>query len=92
MVFKAFSPTVETFHPGFPGFEGLGSFGLDTGQQSGIAPKKMGGGSRSRRALMARPRLLVRDEPSIGLSPLEEKEIFQTLEELTQEGKNILLS
>jgi len=43
------------------------------------------------RALMARPQLLVLDEPSMGLAPLVVKEIFQIIQELKQEGKTILL-
>ncbi|SDB04577.1 amino acid/amide ABC transporter ATP-binding protein 2, HAAT family [Desulfonatronum thiosulfatophilum] len=43
------------------------------------------------RALMARPRLLVLDEPSLGLAPLVIKEIFRTLQELQAEGLTILL-
>ncbi len=43
------------------------------------------------RALMARPRLLVLDEPSMGLAPLIVKEIFSIVEGLRQEGKTILL-
>lgn len=43
------------------------------------------------RALMAKPRLLILDEPSLGLAPLVIKEIFQTLTELRQEGLTILL-
>jgi branched-chain amino acid transport system ATP-binding protein len=36
------------------------------------------------RALMARPRLLLLDEPSLGLAPLVAKQIFDTLRELNQ--------
>lgn len=43
------------------------------------------------RALMAKPRLLILDEPSLGLAPLVIKEIFRTLTELRQEGLTILL-
>jgi branched-chain amino acid transport system ATP-binding protein len=43
------------------------------------------------RALMARPQLLVLDEPSMGLAPLVVKEIFGIIQELKQEGKTILL-
>lgn len=43
------------------------------------------------RALMARPRLLILDEPSLGLAPLVIKEIFRTLTELRREGLTILL-
>jgi branched-chain amino acid transport system ATP-binding protein len=43
------------------------------------------------RALVARPRLLVLDEPSLGLAPKFVTRIFLTLRELKQEGKTILL-
>ncbi|MEI8033890.1 MAG: ABC transporter ATP-binding protein [Betaproteobacteria bacterium] len=43
------------------------------------------------RALMSRPRLLLLDEPSMGLAPLIVKQIFNTLIEITQEGVTLLL-
>ena len=43
------------------------------------------------RALMSRPRLLFLDEPSLGLSPLLVKEIFQIIETIHREGVTILL-
>ena len=43
------------------------------------------------RALVARPRLLLLDEPSLGLAPRFITLIFQTLRELKAEGKTILL-
>jgi len=43
------------------------------------------------RALMARPRLLLLDEPSMGLAPLLVGEIFRTLMQLRQSGLTILL-
>jgi len=43
------------------------------------------------RALMARPRLLLLDEPSLGLAPLVVAAIFGTLRELREEGVTILL-
>jgi branched-chain amino acid transport system ATP-binding protein len=43
------------------------------------------------RALMARPRLLLLDEPSLGLAPLLVREIFRVLVELRQTGLSILL-
>ena len=44
------------------------------------------------RAFMARPRLMILDEPSLGLSPLLVKEIFQVLKELNEkEGITLLL-
>ncbi|HTC08966.1 MAG TPA: ABC transporter ATP-binding protein [Acetobacteraceae bacterium] len=44
------------------------------------------------RALMARPRLLMLDEPSLGLAPLIVRDIFRTIRELNRErGMSILL-
>jgi branched-chain amino acid transport system ATP-binding protein len=43
------------------------------------------------RALMARPRLLLLDEPSVGLAPLVIREIFRTLTSLKAEGLTIVL-
>ncbi|MCR4457967.1 MULTISPECIES: ABC transporter ATP-binding protein [unclassified Pseudescherichia] len=43
------------------------------------------------RALMSRPRLLLLDEPSLGLAPLVVKQIFQVLRELTQKGMTLFL-
>jgi len=43
------------------------------------------------RALMARPRLLLLDEPSMGLAPLLVQEIFKTLRELNERGLTIFL-
>ena len=43
------------------------------------------------RALVARPRLLLLDEPSLGLAPKFVTRIFETLRELKREGKTILL-
>ncbi len=43
------------------------------------------------RALMARPRLLLLDEPSMGLAPLIVKEVFATIRELRNQGVTIFL-
>ncbi|MBN2514622.1 MAG: ABC transporter ATP-binding protein [Deltaproteobacteria bacterium] len=43
------------------------------------------------RALMSRPRLLMLDEPSLGLSPILTREIFTIIENINQEGVTILL-
>ena len=43
------------------------------------------------RALMARPRLLLLDEPSLGLAPMVVVQIFRTLRDLKAEGKTIFL-
>ena len=43
------------------------------------------------RALMSRPRMILFDEPSMGLAPLIVKRVFEIIEELKEEGKTILL-
>jgi len=43
------------------------------------------------RGLMSRPKLLMLDEPSLGLAPLLVKEIFEILTQIHQEGLTILL-
>ena len=43
------------------------------------------------RALMGRPRLLLMDEPSLGLAPMIVKQIFQIIQEINEEGTTILL-
>lgn len=43
------------------------------------------------RALMARPRLMLMDEPSMGLAPILVESIFETIKEINQEGTTILL-
>ncbi len=55
----------------------------------------LGGGEQQMlaigRALMAHPRLLLLDEPSMGLAPLLVEEIFCVIRQLNQEGTTILL-
>lgn len=43
------------------------------------------------RALMSRPKLLLLDEPSMGLAPLLVKEIFNIIQEINQSGTTVLL-
>ena len=43
------------------------------------------------RALMARPKLLLLDEPSLGLAPLVVREIFATIQSLRAEGLTVVL-
>src|ERR1044072_7085275 len=43
------------------------------------------------RAMMSRPRLLMLDEPSMGLSPIMTQLIYDTIKELQQQGTTILL-
>ena len=43
------------------------------------------------RALMARPRLLLLDEPSLGLAPLIVRKIFDIIREINREGTTIFL-
>ncbi len=43
------------------------------------------------RALMSRPKILLMDEPSMGLSPLLVKEIFHIIQDINKDGTTILL-
>jgi branched-chain amino acid transport system ATP-binding protein len=43
------------------------------------------------RALMSKPRLMLMDEPSLGLAPFLVKEVFRTIKKLHSEGTTILL-
>jgi branched-chain amino acid transport system ATP-binding protein len=43
------------------------------------------------RALMARPRLLLLDEPSMGIAPVLVDRIYETIEEINRQGTTILL-
>ncbi|MBT8764553.1 ABC transporter ATP-binding protein [Metapseudomonas boanensis] len=43
------------------------------------------------RALMSRPKILLLDEPSLGLAPIVVKQIFQTLRDLASEGMTLFL-
>ena len=43
------------------------------------------------RALMARPKLLLLDEPSLGLAPIFVERIFEIIKQINQEGTSILL-
>jgi branched-chain amino acid transport system ATP-binding protein len=43
------------------------------------------------RALMSRPKLLLLDEPSLGLSPLLVEEMYKIIEEINRDGTSILL-
>ena len=43
------------------------------------------------RALMSRPKLMMMDEPSLGLAPLIVREIFEIIKEINRQGVTILL-
>ena len=43
------------------------------------------------RALMASPKILLLDEPSLGLAPLIVKDIFRIVKEINQEGTTVLI-
>lgn len=58
------------------------AYGLSGGQQQMLA---LG------RALMQDPKILMLDEPSLGLSPLLQKEVFKTIQKLNKEGLTIII-
>jgi branched-chain amino acid transport system ATP-binding protein len=43
------------------------------------------------RALMSKPRIVVMDEPSMGLSPILVSEIFDIIQSIIQQGTTVLL-
>ena len=43
------------------------------------------------RALMARPKILLLDEPSMGLAPILVKEIFNIIKDINEKGTTVLL-
>jgi branched-chain amino acid transport system ATP-binding protein len=43
------------------------------------------------RALMSRPKLVLLDEPSLGLAPLVVEEVFATIQSINRQGATILL-
>ena len=60
-----------------------------------LAERTMSGGEQQMcaigRALMARPKLLMLDEPSLGLAPIFVQRIFETIVEINRQGTAILL-
>ena len=65
------------------------------GQRAGQAAGSLSGGEQEMlavgRALMSRPRLLILDEPSLGLGPLVVEALFATLADINRRGVTILL-
>jgi branched-chain amino acid transport system ATP-binding protein len=64
-------------------------------ERKGQLAKTLSGGEQQMlaigRGLMAIPKLLMLDEPSLGLAPLMVETIFKTFQKINQEGKTILL-
>jgi branched-chain amino acid transport system ATP-binding protein len=64
-------------------------------ERQGQAAGTMSGGEQQMlaigRAMMARPRLILMDEPSMGIAPILVERIYETIAEISQSGTTILL-
>jgi len=82
----AVAPLLQSVLQHFPALESM----LDNpaGNLSGGQQQMLAIG----RGLMARPALLILDEPSLGLAPLLVRETFSIIQRLRDEGRSILLS
>ena len=68
-----------------PGIEG------QTARSSGLAVRRPAADGGDGRALMSRPKLLLLDEPSLGLSPLVVQDLFAAFRRISAEGMTMLL-
>ena len=82
---KEFSETLDAVYAKFPILKERAR--QEAGTLSGGEQQMLAMG----RALMSHPKILLLDEPSMGLSPLYVSEIFKTIQEINKSGTTILL-
>jgi branched-chain amino acid transport system ATP-binding protein len=86
LVMKALRPRIEEVCQRFPIL--LDRLGMPAGNLSGGQQQMLA----IARGLMASPKLLILDEPSLGLAPVLVEEIFRLIQGLRQQGLSILIS
>ncbi len=74
------------------GVRAVSDAGAETGPSGGFAVGRPAADGGDRPRLLGRPRLLLLDEPSLGLAPLIVKQVFEVIQRINQAGTTVLLA